>query len=182
MDSLDDILTPPEHPADVLLPVVEQLKTAVLAQPLGSLSLATPEDRRAVVQLHETLVDLNSLIRARIQGIDMMVKRAFSESRVRRLYYDEHAAPIGYEPEPNAYVVDDPEKLRQELGRLVPDTLTHEEVDEAVHPEVYWKLNQAKLNTLARRGEAVEQIINAHRTVREKDPLGGSLKWPAAPR
>lgn len=177
MDDLDDILS---QPVNSLLPVVQQLKIAVLEQPLGSLSLATPEDRRVVVELREALVDLRSLIAARISGIDMLAKRTLADSKVRRLYHSENAAPIVFEPEPNAYVVDDPEKLRQELGRLVPDVLTHEEVDEAVHPEVYWKLNHARLNTLSKRGEAVAEIIDAHRSVRDKDPMGGTIKWPAA--
>lgn len=178
MDDLDDILSPPEHPASLLLPVVEQVKTAVLAQPLSSLSLETPADRKALIQLHETLVDLNSLIRARISGIDMLVKRHFGDSKVRRLYWDERQAPIGYEPEPNAYVVAEPEKLRQALGKFVPDTLTHEEVDEAVHPQIEWRLNHAKLNALARRGEAIAVVVEEHRAVKEKDPLGGRLNWP----
>ena len=72
-----------------------------------------------------------------------------------------------------AYSVERPEDLHAGLaGRIAFGEITRDELDAAIVPvdvpaRIEWRMNNARLNDLAKRGGEVARIINEHRLVED---------------
>lgn len=165
-----------------ILPLAESFKAAVAGASTGSFAIDTVEGRHNLAVLSRTMSDVISLATARKKAIDYLFATHFSEAGSRKLFIDPTAgkdsATITYEPPRNDYVVDDPEALRKALHDFADESVTEDELAEAVVVEIVYKPNHVQLNELSRRDARMKAVIDAYRRVKPADPLAGHVKFP----
>lgn len=147
---------------------------------------ASPEDRSILVRVRGLLRDLEGIAHVRGEVIDLAFKIAARDSGSREFILAPDAdrqssvnPVVKIEPGRSGYTVRDA-ALYGDLRKLAASgLLTDAEVLEAVQPTTTYVVNHTTLNRLARnRGDAVREVIEAHRTKVEPNPLAGRVVYP----
>jgi hypothetical protein len=169
-DDLDSLELPPPR-----LPSVSALQAVTLDG--FDPAVASPAERASVAALRAELREIEQLARSRGTTIDLLFKRAFAQMGARSL--PAGGGVIRFEEGKAGYSVRD-EALYAALAAFVTDgVLLQEELLAAIQPTTVYVVSHTKLNALARnRGDAVREVIEAHRTRLEPDPMSGRVIYP----
>lgn len=156
--------------------VVEALRA------VSFLDLDTPDQRRLAVMLYERLGPIEEIAAGHRRMIEAQFKRMLVDEGATRISLGDDRF-VGYVPPPTSYRVRE-QALYEGLRELVDaGVVTERQVEEAIHPETYYKVNHTKLNGLHRNmGTRVAAVIDENRVAEQPDPNRGRVSMPKAVR
>lgn len=160
-----------------LRPTVEHITWELSQLEAYPVASATPEERRALLDLREVLVTLANAVRIRLGAIELAFKRGMEELDARELPVEGYG-PVRYAPDEGSWEVH-AEELRQDLQGLMKYGLIDEsDLERAFKVVVTTTADNRVLNGLTKRGTAVQAAIEKNRTRRQGQPLAGKLTIP----
>lgn len=173
------IVTATEFSGDLdrMLPLVEAL-VAGWAQ--GRVRMESPEERRALAELHARLSAVVRQLNVATTAIEEVFRRHALATQARDLPLA-GGQTVVYEAPKGSYHTD-ARAMRTALLAIAhtDGTITPEEVAGLFTEEVTVKVDHRKLNAIARkRGTAVAEAIDRHRVFRTPPPEQGKVRFPS---
>lgn len=152
--------------------VVEALKDT------SFLRLDTPDKRRLAAMLHERISPVESVLRSHRIMIESSFRRYLIEEGAIKATLGDGTPPVTLLV-PDARYETDEQALFEGLKALVGTSLTEKQLADAIHIEVHYKVNHAKLNALHKNmGTKVQEVIDRNRRRIPGDPANGKVVMP----
>lgn len=154
-----------------LAEIARDLRTALANTQGMSLERASGEERQAILDLRDILLDAITPIRAWLDRIDRLILAEAARTGATVIKVPDGRA-VRIEAPDRPYITDG-QAMRSALMEYVhKGVLSKDEVDDAIPAIVEYRPNHTKLNALRKRGDGVRDAIEGNRTRKE----GGAMK------